>query len=60
VTGGALRRGNQGGRVMASTQRLQRPELGGGAVEGGRILLRRGRAQAMWEEGNDRWGPPVS
>jgi hypothetical protein len=45
---------------MASTQRLQRPELGGGVVEGGRILLRRGRAQAMWEEGNDRWGPPVS
>jgi hypothetical protein len=37
VSGGALRRGNQGGRVMASTRRLQGAELGGGAVGGGWI-----------------------
>jgi hypothetical protein len=37
VSGGALRRGNQGERVMASTRRLQGAELGGGAVGGGWI-----------------------
>jgi hypothetical protein len=35
--GGALRRGNQGGRVTASTRCLQGAELGGGVVRGRQI-----------------------
>jgi hypothetical protein len=58
--GGALRRGNQGGRVTATTQHLRGMELGGGANRGGRIWRQRGRAQVMREEGDDRWGPPIS
>jgi hypothetical protein len=38
-------------RVMASTQRLQGAELGGGAVRGGRIRQHRSRAQVTREEG---------
>jgi hypothetical protein len=57
---GSLRRGNQGGRVTASTQHLQGAELGGGAVGGDQIRRRHGQASAMREEGDDRWGPPVS
>jgi hypothetical protein len=57
---GALRRGNQGGCVTASTRRLQGAEPGGGAVGGSWIQRWRSRTQAMREEGNDRWGPPVS
>jgi hypothetical protein len=51
---GALRRGNQGGHVTASTRRLQGVELGSGAVRGGWIRRWHGRAQAMREEGNDK------
>jgi hypothetical protein len=58
--GGALRRGNQGGRVTTSIWRLQGAELGGGVVGGGQIQRQHGRAQAMREEGDDRWGPPFS
>jgi hypothetical protein len=60
VRGGALRRGNQGGRVTALTQRLQGVELGGGAVVGGQIRWWHGRAQVMWEDDDDRWVPCVS
>jgi hypothetical protein len=54
--GGALKRGNQGGRVTALTWRLQGAELGDRVVEGGQIRWWCGQAQAMWEEGDDRWG----
>jgi hypothetical protein len=57
---GALKKGNQGGHVTASTRRLQGAELGGGVVGGGRIQRRGDRAQAMQEEGDDRWGPPIN
>jgi hypothetical protein len=58
--GGGLRRENQGGRITASTQRLRGTELGGRAVGGGQIQQRCGRTEAMWEEGDDMWGQPVS
>jgi hypothetical protein len=57
---GGFKEGKSRRRVTASTRRLQGAELGGGAVGGGWIQRRRGRAQATREEGNDRWGPPVS
>jgi hypothetical protein len=57
---GALRRLNHGVRVTASTWSLQGAELGSGAVGGSRIWWWRGRAQAMWEEGDDRWGLTIS
>jgi hypothetical protein len=60
VSGGGFKEGNQGGRVTASTRRLQGAELGSKAVEGSQIQRRRGRAQVMQKEGDDRWGPPVS
>jgi hypothetical protein len=45
---------------MASTQRLQGVELGGEVVGGGWVQRPCGRVQVTWEEGDDRWGPPVS
>jgi hypothetical protein len=57
---GGFMEGKSRWHVTASTRRLQTTELGGGTVEGGWIQRRRSRAQATWEEGNDRWGPPIS
>jgi hypothetical protein len=57
--GGALRRGNQDRRIMALTRRLRGAELGSGVVEGDQIRQQRGRTEAMQEESDDRWGPPV-
>jgi hypothetical protein len=57
--GGALKRGNQGGRVTPSTRRLGGAELGSRAVGGSQIRRRRSWTKGMQEEGDDRWGPPV-
>jgi hypothetical protein len=57
---GALRRGNQGGRIMASTRRPQGAELGTGAVGGGWIRWWRGWAQVIWEEGDMGGGANLS
>jgi hypothetical protein len=57
---GDFKEGKSRRRVIASTRSLQGAELGGGAVRGTWIQRRRGRAQTTWEEGDDRWGPPIS
>jgi hypothetical protein len=42
---------------MASMRRLRGTELGGGAAGFGGGA---DKARVMHEEGNDRWGPPIS
>jgi hypothetical protein len=57
---GGFKEGKSRRRFMASTQRLQGVELGGEVVGGGWVQRPCGRVQVTWEEGDDRWGPPVS
>jgi hypothetical protein len=57
---GGFKEGKSGQRVTASTRHLQGAELRGGAAGGDWIQWWHGRAQATREEGENRWGPPVS
>jgi hypothetical protein len=53
---GGFKEGKSRQRITASTRRLQGAELGSGVVEGGQNQRWHDRAQAMREEGDDRWG----
>jgi hypothetical protein len=58
--GGGFKEEKSRWRVTASIRHIQDAELGGGIVRGGWIWQRCGRAQATWEEGDDRWDPHLS